>query len=66
VARVLDVSHVAVRVSRAAARPATVRVCWTPVDAAAWTVAFSSAQPAMNFVARHLPQRLPNAVMWPA
>jgi predicted flavoprotein YhiN len=36
-----------------------VRVCWTPIDAAAWTAVFLDARGlAVNLVARYLPQRL--------
>jgi predicted Rossmann fold flavoprotein len=56
---VLDVSHVAVRSLEAGGPRAAVRVSWTTVDAAAWTAAFLDARgTALNFVARHLPQRL--------
>lgn len=56
---VLDVSHVAVRSLEGGGTRATVRVSWTPVDAAGWTAAFLDARgTALNFVARHVPQRL--------
>lgn len=56
---VLDVSHVAVRSLEGGGPRAAVRVSWTPIDAAGWTAAFLDARgTALNFVARHLPQRL--------
>lgn len=56
---VLDVSHVAVRSLDAGGTPATVRVCWTPMDAAAWTTVLLDARGlAVNLVARYVPQRL--------
>lgn len=56
---VLDVSHVAVRSLDRGGPRASVRVSWTPIDAAGWTAAFLDARgTALNFVARHLPQRL--------
>lgn len=56
---VLDVSHVAVRSLDAGGTRATVRVCWTPMDAAAWTSVFLDARGlAVNLVARYVPQRL--------
>ena len=56
---VLDISHVAVRSLDAGHARAAVRVSWTTIDAATWTAAFLDARgTALNFVARHLPQRL--------
>ncbi|MFN7979435.1 MAG: aminoacetone oxidase family FAD-binding enzyme [Vicinamibacterales bacterium] len=56
---VLDVSHVAVRSLDSGGPRASVRVSWTPIDAEAWTAAFLDARgTALNFVARHVPQRL--------
>lgn len=56
---VLDVSHVAVRSLDAGRARATVRVSWAPIDAATWIAALLDARgTALNFVARHLPQRL--------
>ena len=60
---VLDVSHVAVRSLDAGGTPATVRVCFTPLDAAAWTTALLDARGlAVNLVAKHVPQRLAEAL----
>jgi len=56
---VLDVSHVAVRSLEAGGPRAAVRVAWTTIDAATWSAALLDARgTALNFVARHLPQRL--------
>jgi predicted Rossmann fold flavoprotein len=56
---VLDVSHVAVRSLAGQKAPAVVRVCWTPMDAAAWTAHLQAARGlAVNVLARELPERL--------
>jgi predicted Rossmann fold flavoprotein len=60
---VLDVSHVAVRSLDAGGARASVHVCWTAMDAAAWTAAFLEARGlAVNLVAKHVPQRLAEAL----
>ncbi len=61
---VLDVSHVAVRSVDAGGARGVVRVSWTAMDAAAWRAAFLDARGlAVNLVARHLPQRLAEALV---
>lgn len=61
---VLDVSHVAVRSLEAGGPRASVRVSWTAMDAAAWTTELLEARGlAVNLVARHLPQRLAEALL---
>ncbi len=61
---VLDVSHVAVRSLEAGGARASVRVAWTEKDAAGWTAELLEARGlAVNLVARHLPQRLAEALL---
>ena len=52
-------SHVAVRSQWAGAARASVRVCWTTLNRAAWTRAFATARGRVaSTVSAHLPQRL--------
>ena len=61
---VLDISHVAVRSLDPGSRAATVRVSWTPHAAGAWTADLLEGRGlAVNQVARHLPQRLAEALL---
>jgi predicted Rossmann fold flavoprotein len=60
---VLDASHVAVR-SRMRGAPAVIRVQWCAMDAAEWDELLTrSAGAVSNVVARHLPQRLAEALV---
>jgi predicted Rossmann fold flavoprotein len=61
---VLDVSHVAVRSQWPGAERAALRVCWTPMDAAAWRQVFSGSRGRVaTAIARHLPQRLTDVLV---
>jgi predicted Rossmann fold flavoprotein len=61
---VLDVSHVAVRSQWPSATRAAVRVAWTPIDAAGWRALLEEARGRVTTaVARHLPQRLADALV---
>lgn len=61
---VLDVSHVAVRSQASGTERATVRVAWLRRDLAWWTAELAAARGlAVNVLARHLPQRLAEALM---
>lgn len=61
---VLDVSHVAVRSQWPGAAPAEVRVRWTALDATAWREVLVGARGLVSTaVARHLPQRLAEALV---
>ncbi len=61
---VLDVSHVAVRSQWSGTEPAEVRVRWTAMDAAGWRRALGEARGLVGtVVARHLPQRLAEALV---
>jgi hypothetical protein len=60
---VLDVSHVVVRA--AADAPATIRVCWTGLDEAAWDAALRAegTRTVLGALRGHLPERLAIALL---
>jgi len=61
---VLDGSQVAVRSAEAGGPRASLRISWTGNDAAAWTTELLEARGlTVNLVARHLPQRLAEALL---
>ncbi|MBW8878545.1 MAG: aminoacetone oxidase family FAD-binding enzyme [Acidobacteria bacterium] len=61
---VLNVSHLAVRSRLAGGPPQTIRVQWTPLDAAAWdSLLRETPGTAFGLLRRHLPDRLAEALL---